>query len=213
MIEPAKIVNSIIKARLGSINLLLRSYGTDLADYATAVVPRRGDEFEQLLEDIVVDIITQLRAADTSSDESFRRYLFESAVRTLRARHRRLLEAPAVEPKDNESYTLDEVLAELQITEGDLAQMVSEGTLRAFRENNTTRFRPQDVKVHSKRARMGLECISAREREVLALYFRFGFDSGLIAHWFGTPQASVEELIESAAGALLSRGIIKESFA
>lgn len=213
MTDAARLVSNILKARLGSINAFLRAYGGDLADYATAIVPRRGEAFERLLEDILADIVAQIRAADTSSDESFRRYLFESALRTLRARHPELLETPALEPQDGVSYTLEEVLRELEITEGELAQMVSEGTLRAFREDNTTRFRPQDVKVFSKRSRSGLECISARQREALALHFRFGFDPPLIARWFSTSPAAVEEVIESAAATLLASGVIKESFA
>ena len=213
MTEAAKIVADLLKARLGSINGFLRAYGTDLADYATAIVPKRGEAFEQLLEDILVDVIAQVRAADTSSETTFRYFVFESAIRTTRVRHRALIDAPAQEPPDGQSYSLDEVLKELEITEAELSHMVSEGTLRAFREENTTRFRPQDVKGVSKKARSGLECISAREREALALYFRFGFDAGLIARWYSAPIGSVQELIESAAGSLVSRGIIKESFA
>lgn len=44
-----------------------------------------------------------------------------------------------------EYYNFDEVMGELEVSEGELRRMVSEGELRAFRSENKMKFRKEDV--------------------------------------------------------------------
>ena len=48
-------------------------------------------------------------------------------------------------PKSDEFYTFDEVVKELKISEDELKKMVSEGEIRAFKDEDKMKFKKMDV--------------------------------------------------------------------
>jgi DNA-directed RNA polymerase specialized sigma24 family protein len=211
--EPAKLVRDVLHAKPGSVNDLMRQFGADLCDYATAIVPARGQAFETLLEDIFVDILAQIRAADTTGIDSLRQFIFESAARTLRARHRNLLSAAADPGKIKSTYRHGEVLRELKMSEAELAAAVSEGTIRAFREDDTTKFRAEDLRALMKNSSAAVTCIPAAQRELCCLHFRLGFAPDAIGRMTQQTAGEVEQRIDEACHALVTHGIVSEALA
>lgn len=211
--EPARLVRDILHAKPGAVNEFMRQFGGELCDYLTAIVPQRGPAFEAALEDVLVDALAQIRAADTSSPQALRRFVFESAARTLRVRHRSLLGAAADPGSMKSTYRHGEVLRELNMTEAELAAAVSEGVIRAFREDDTTKFRAQDLRALMKNASAAVVCISAAQREVLSLHFRLGFTPEEIARLVGATTAEVEQRIEEGCQALVKHGVVSEALA
>jgi hypothetical protein len=211
--EPARLVRDILQAKPGSVNEFMRRFGPELCDYATAIVPVRGPVFETALEDIFVDLLSQIRAADCTSDESLRQFVFESAARTMRVRHRALLNAPADLSSIKSTYRHGEVLRELKMSEAELAAAVSEGVIRAFREDDTTKFRAQDLRALMKNSSAAVACISAAHRELCCLHFRLGFTPEVIARFTQQTAAEVEQRIDEACHSLVTHGVISEALA
>jgi len=211
--QPAKLVRDILTAQAGAVNALMKQYGPDLTDFATAIIPARGAGFDALLEDIFVDILSQIRAAETTDDDSMRRFMFESATRTLRVRHRAALASGADAAQSKTTFKHGEVLRELKMSEAQLAAAVSEGLIRAFREDDTTKFRAEDLRAMMRNGAASLACLSASERELLALHFRFGFAPDLIARWTSQSPTEVEDKIDAACRTLVKVGIISEALA
>ncbi|HZN62531.1 MAG TPA: helix-turn-helix domain-containing protein, partial [Planctomycetota bacterium] len=52
-----------------------------------------------------------------------------------------------------EYFSFEEVMRELELSEEDLKRMVSEGELRAFRDENKMKFKREDVE-HLKKGRI-----------------------------------------------------------
>ncbi len=211
--EPAKLVRDVLYAKPGSVNNLMRQFGADICDYATAIVPARGPAFETLLEDIFVDILAQIRAANTTSSDSLRQFIFESAARTVRVRHRVLLNAAADPGKIKSTYRHGEVLRELKMTEAELAAAVSEGVIRAFREDDTTKFRAEDLRAMMRNSSAAVSCIPAAQRELCCLHFRLGFTPEAISKMTQQTTAEVEQVIDDACHALVKHGIVSEALA
>lgn len=211
--EPAKLVRDVLYAKPGSVNNLMRQFGADICDYATAIVPVRGPAFETLLEDIFVDILAQIRAANTTSADSLRQFIFESAARTLRVRHRVLLNAAADPGKIKSTYRHGEVLRELKMTEAELAAAVSEGVIRAFREDDTTKFRAEDLRAMMRNSSAAISCIPAAQRELCCLHFRLGFAPEAISKMTQQTAGEVEQAIDDACHALVKHGIVSEALA
>lgn len=211
--EPAKLVREVLYAKPGSVNDLMRQFGADICDYATAILPTRGPAFEALIEDIFVDVLAQIRAADTTSEATLRQFIFESACRTLRVRHRALLNAAADPGRIKSTYRHGEVLRELKMTEAELAAAVSEGVIRAFREDDTTKFRAEDLRAMMRNSSAAVSCIPAEQRELCCLHYRLGFAPELIARFTQQTAAEVEQRIDEACHALVKHGIVSESLA
>lgn len=209
--QPARLVSDLLAANAGSVNAFMKRFGPEVVDYATALIPARDGAFEPLVEDILVDALAQIRAAETGSDEALRRFVLECACRTLRARHKEVL-AQGPDPRSlKTSYRHGEVLSELNMSEAQLAAAVSEGVIRAFREDDTTKFRAEDLRALMKRQSGSLACISAAERELICLQFRLGIEPEVIARWTGLSPAEVEDRTEGACRALVRAGVLSES--
>lgn len=211
--EPARLVRDILTAKPGSVNEFMHLFGPELCDYATAIVPTRGPAFEAALEDIFVDLLSQIRAADTASQEALRRFVFESAARTMRVRHAQLLNAQADAGAVKSTYRHGEVLRELKMSEVELAAAVSEGLIRAFREDDTTKFRAQDLRALMKNSSAAVVCIPAAQRELCCLHFRLGFAPEAIAKITQLTAGEVEQRIEEACQALVKHGVVSEALA
>lgn len=214
------LISDILAGRPGAVNALLSRFGREVADYAAALVTNPGPDFDKLLEDIFVDILAQCRVLQYSdraagaSDATLRDFVFESAVRTARARHTRLLQAGAAAGRSSKDHvTLEEALDRSGMSETELRRLVSEGRVAAVRADDTLRFRAADLPLRGAAVRGRLEVLAASDRELLSLHFRLGFAPEKIGGWLGLSGPEVELRIGKAAETLVRQGLVRESFA
>ncbi|MCL4730740.1 MAG: FecR domain-containing protein, partial [Planctomycetes bacterium] len=200
MTGAAQEIRHMLAGKPGGVNLFLNRWGKLLVDYATALIPDRSDPFAGLVEDLLVDAISQARViARAASDDQVRDYVIESAIRTTRARYREVLDARNAPEKATNSYTVEEILARTSMTAEDITRGVSEGRLRAVRADNTMRIKGGDVPGLGDRANALAYHVSAAERELLCLHYRLGWTPEHISRISGAAPAHVENLIQTAA--------------
>jgi DNA-directed RNA polymerase specialized sigma24 family protein len=79
-------IADILRGHPAGLNAFLAAHGHELAEYVRALT---GDDarFEQVYEDVIVDILRQLRLATERRNGRLRLFFFESAARTVRRRH------------------------------------------------------------------------------------------------------------------------------
>ena len=211
MSEAVSIIRAVIAGRHGAVNDLLRRYGREVVEYATALAPARGPEFAKLVEDIFSDVVSQASSArGAETDEAVREFVFGTAAATVRIRFRDLLSAPAEPEKASDVLSFEEVLKEAHMEETELKRSISEGSIRAVRVNDEMRIKVDDVPGLERPAHVGVLHIGAAERELLCLHFRLGFSPETIAHWVGAELKNIEMLIERAASKLVGAGVVQE---
>jgi len=200
MTTAAQEVRQLISGTPGGVNLFMNRWGKLVVDYATALIPDRAEPFPRLVEDLLVDAISQARAVGrVETEEEVRAYVIESALRTVRARHRDLLDARSTPEKATNSYTVEEIMARTSMSANDITMGISEGRLRAVRADNTMRVKGCDIPGLGDRKNMIAYHVSAAERELLCLHHRFGWSPDQIARISGAPPAHIENLIQTAS--------------
>ncbi|MCA8911229.1 MAG: hypothetical protein KDB82_05970 [Planctomycetes bacterium] len=208
--EATREIRELLSGRPGGVNRLLKRFGKPLLDYCTALVPDRSEPFERMLEDILVDVISQSRAAARArSDEEVFEFVVESALRTVRARYREILEGEAKPTKATSSYNFKEILARTSMTEAELTEGISSGRIRAVRENDQMKVKPDGIPGLAPRKAHYAFHVPAAERELLCLHFRLGFSPETIARWAGSTPAQIEEMLGTAANNL-AKGMAKK---
>lgn len=200
MSQAAADIRDLLSGRPGGVNRVIRRFGPHVIDYVGALLPDRSAPFERVVEDILVDILAQSRAAarSTNDDEVFQ-FGIECAFRTIRARHRELLDAGAVVEKATNTYTFDEVVERTKMSSEDLRSAISEGRIRAVRMNDQMRIKGDGIKGLEERQSRLLYHLTAAERELLCLHYRLGFTPEVIARWSGETPAHIEALIHAAS--------------
>lgn len=200
MSASAQEIRNLIAGRPGSVNAFLARWGKLIVDYATAILPDRADPFGRMVEDILVDAISQARAIGrVQSDQDVHAYVVECALRTIRARYRDQLDARSTPEKATNSYTVEEIVARTSLTAEDITRGISEGRLRAVRADNTMRVKGADVPGLGERRNVAAYHVSAAERELLCLHYRFGLSPEQIGRISGAAGSHVESLIQTAA--------------
>lgn len=200
MSQAASDIRDLLSGRPGGVNRVIRRFGPHIVDYVSAFLPDRAGQFDKVVEDILVDILAQSRAAArAASDDQVFEFGIECAFRTMRARHRELLDAPAVIEKATNSYTFDEVVERTGIAAEELRSAISEGRIRAVRMNDQMRIKGDGIKGLEERRNRVLYHLTAAERELLCLHHRLGFSPEVIARWSGETAAHVEALIHATS--------------
>ena len=208
--EATREVRDLLGGRPGGVNRVLRRFGKPVVDYATALIPDRSAPFDKLVEDILVDAISQARtAARSESDEQVFEYVIESALHTVRARYREVLDGEAKPSKATTSYNFKEVIERTKMTEMELTQGISEGRIRAVRDNDQLKIKGDSIPGLGERKANQAYHVNAAERELLCLHFRLGFSPEKIARWAGLTTTQIEELLGKAANGL-SRGMARK---
>lgn len=200
MTSAAQEIRHLVSGRPGGVNLFLSRWGKLVVDYATALVPDRSDPFAKLVEDLLVDAVSQARAVSRAqTDDEVRAYVVESLIRTVRARYRDLLDARSTPEKATNSYTVEEVMARTSLTSEDISRGISEGRLRAVRADNTMRIKGGDVPGLGERHNAIAYHVSAAERELLCLHHRMDWTPEQIARISGAAPAHIENLVQTAS--------------
>lgn len=199
--SPAVIeIRNLIAGRPGGVNAFMQRWGKLLVDYATAIIPDRAAPFDQLVEDLFVDAISQARGiADAQSEPQVRAFVIEAALRTVRARYRAQLDAPAAPTKATTTFTVDEIMARTGMKAEAITAGISEGRIGAIRRDNQMRVRGDDVPGLAMQGNMRAWRVSAAQRELLCLRYRLNMSPEEIGRFSGASAASVETLIEEAA--------------
>ncbi|MCA8914457.1 MAG: hypothetical protein KDB90_03525 [Planctomycetes bacterium] len=201
--ESPREVRDLLAGRPGGVNRVLRRFAKPVIDYATALIPDRSAPFERMVEDILVDVISQARTtARAQSDEQVFEYVIESALHTVRARYRDVLDGEAKPSKATTSYNFKEVLERTKLTEAELTAGISEGKYRAVRDNDQLKIKGDSIPGLGARKASQAYHVTAAERELLCLHFRLGFSPELIARWAGLTATQIEELLGKAANRL-----------
>ena len=144
--ESPREVRDLLAGRPGGVNRVLRRFAKPVIDYATALIPDRSAPFERMVEDILVDVISQARTtARAQSDEQVFEYVIESALHTVRARYRDVLDSEAKPSKATTSYNFKEVLERTKLTEAELTAGISEGKYRAVRDNDQLKIKGDSI--------------------------------------------------------------------
>ena len=86
------IVSQVLAGHPAGLNRLLMRYGHALAEYVRAVVGDNDHIFAAVYEDVLVDVLKQLRAI-SGKKSALKRFVFESAARTMRKRYSTLLQS------------------------------------------------------------------------------------------------------------------------
>lgn len=196
----AQEIRNLIAGRPGSVNAFLARWGKLVVDYASAILPDRADPFGKMVEDILVDAISQARAIGRAqTDDEVRAFVVECALRTIRARYRDHLDARSTPEKATNSYTVEEIVARTSMTAEDITRGISEGRLRAVRADNTMRVKGDDVPGLGARRNVAAYHVSAAERELLCLHYRMNMSPEQISRISGSAPAHLENLIQTAA--------------
>lgn len=201
--EATREIRELLAGRPGGVNRILRRFGKPVVDYATALIPDRGAPFERMVEDILVDVISQARAtARAASDDEVFEFVIEAALRTVRARYREVLEGEARPTKATTSYNFKEVLERTKMKEEDLTRGISEGRIKAVRADDQLKIKGDGIPGLGDRRAYQAYHVSAAERELLCLHYRLGFSPAVIARWAGVTPVQIEEAIGKAANHL-----------
>ncbi len=209
-----KIVQNILAGRAGGVNDLMKLYQQDVVDYATALIPDRGDPFRKMLEDLFVDFVVQCRAfRNCETNREMLDGLLQSMIHTVRTRYPKVLGAEAAPERVNEKLSFDQILQRTEMDSAELTKSISDGAIRAWRENNKMVFKAEDVPGLGSVKRLGSYHIAARERELLALYFRFHVTEEKLAVWMDSTVSKITNEIETASSVLINAGVVKEQFA
>ncbi|MHC4840051.1 MAG: coiled-coil domain-containing protein [Planctomycetota bacterium] len=205
-------IHDILSGRPGGVNRFLRRWGKLVIDYSTALTPDRTEPFGKLLEDIFVDAVSQCRAAARAkTEEEVQAFLIESALRTVRSRYRELLDTKAAPDKATTTLSFQEIVDRSKETEETLRDGISSGRIRAVRADNEMRVDAEDIpELQGRRAALAFH-VSAAERELLCLHFRFKYSPDEIAQWSDRSAASLESLINTASDHLSARIEAKRS--
>ncbi|MBK8206401.1 MAG: hypothetical protein IPK87_06325 [Planctomycetes bacterium] len=205
-------IKDLLAGTPGSVNRLIRRYGKSVVDYCTALVPDRDARFERMVEDVLVDILAQSRAAvrSTSDDEVFE-FAMQAATQTIRSRYRDVLESSAQPRKATTSFTFDEVVARTGMSREQLTMGISEGRIRAIRADDQLKIKAESVPGLRERKHLRAYHVTAAERELLCLHFRLGFSPATIGRWAGESPAHIEALIDGAARKLAAGVKSRES--
>ena len=196
----AREVHDVLAGKSGGVNRIIRRFGKPVVDYATALIPDRGEPFDRLVEDILADVIAQCRAAARSDgDEQVFEYVIETALRTVRARYREVLDVEPAPSKATTSYSVNEILQRTGMSQAELSAGISEGRIRAVRAQDELRVKPDGIAGVSERRVNHAYFVSAAERELLCLHYRLGFSPDTIARWAGITPAQVEAMLGKAA--------------
>ena len=97
---PKEIVKSILDGDPSGLNAFLSRYGHELAEYVRALTGSDDPQFETIFEEILVDILRQLRALSPRKNGAFRLFIFSAAARTVRKRFAHILSSGA-SPRSN----------------------------------------------------------------------------------------------------------------
>jgi hypothetical protein len=201
--EATREIRELLSGRPGGVNRILRRFGKPVVDYATALIPDRGAPFERMVEDILVDVISQARAtARAASDDEVFEFVIEAALRTVRARYREVLEGEARPTKATTSYNFKEVLERTRMSEEQLTRDISEGRIRAVRADDQLKIKGDSIPGLGDRRAYQAYHVSAAERELLCLHYRLGFSPAVIARWAGVTPLQIEDTIGKAANHL-----------
>ena len=199
MSHAANEVRALVAGKPGGVNSFIGRWGKLVVDYATALLPDRGEPFAKMVEDILVDAVSQARVVlRAQTDEEVRAYVIECALRTTRARFREQLDGHATPEKATNSYTVEEIMARTSMTASDITAGISEGRLRAVRADNTMRIKGGDIPGLGDRTNVKAFHVSAAERELLCLHFRLNQTPEEIARYSGASGAHIESLIQLA---------------
>lgn len=91
MAEEINIVKKILAGEPAGLNALLARHGHELAEYVRAFTLSDDALFSQVYEDVLVDVLRQVRMATEKKNGRLRLFIFQSAARTLRKRHAKLI--------------------------------------------------------------------------------------------------------------------------
>lgn len=203
--EAPREIREIIAGRPGAANRFLKRFSKPILDYATALIPDRSEPFERLVEDILVDAIAQSRAAARfKEDEQVFEFVMEVALHTVRARYKHVLDGEARPTKATTSYNFKEVMERTKMSEAELTAGISEGKIRAVRDNDQMKIKGDSIPGLGERKAYHAYHVSAAERELLCLHYRLHFSPETIARWSGSTPAQVEAVIGKAANQLTS---------
>lgn len=209
--EATQEVRDVLAGRPGGVNRVIKRFGKHIVDYATALIPDRAAPFDRMVEDILTDIVSQCRAAARSqSDDEVFEFGVEAALRTVRARYPEVLEADARPSRATSSWSFNEVMKRTKLSSDELSRGISEGRIKAVRQNDEMRIKGDGVGLGERKAFYAYH-VSAAERELLVLHFRLGFSPETIARWAGVTTAQIEERIGKAAGAMATGMAKKQS--
>lgn len=202
-VQAPREIRDLLGGRPGGVNRIIKRFGKPIVDYATALIPDRSEPFAKLVEDILVDVLSQARAAARAqSDEEVFEFVTESALRTVRSRYRDVLETPAKPTKATSSYSFKEVLARTSMTEAELTEGISSGRIRAVRENDEMKVKPEGISGLAERKAHYAFHVTAAERELLCLHYRLGFSPEVIARWAGATPGQIEEMLAKSSNNL-----------
>jgi hypothetical protein len=203
--EAAREIRDVLAGRTGGVNRVVRRFGKPIVDYATALLPDRAEPFERMVEDILVDVISQCRASARSrSDDEVFEFVIEAAMRTVRSRYPDVLAGEARPDKATRSYNFKEVMERTKMTEAEITAGISEGRIRAIRANDQLKIRGDSIPGLGDRKAYLTYNVTAADREILVLHYRMGFSPEPIARWLGLTPVQVEEAIAKASNRLAS---------
>ncbi|MBX3458920.1 MAG: hypothetical protein KF696_03005 [Planctomycetes bacterium] len=193
-------IRELLAGAPGSVNRMIRRFGKHVVDYCTALIPDRSAPFDRMVEDVLVDIIAQSRAAarSTNDDEVFE-FAMHVATQTIRARYRQVLEGGAQPTRATTSYSFDEVIKRTGMSRDELTQGISEGRIRAVRADDEMKIKADGIPGLAERLHFRAYHVNAAERELLCLHFRLGFSPAVMARWAGESVQQMESLIDQAA--------------
>ena len=158
-------IDDILRGRPAGLNALLAEHGHELAEYVRALVSEDDPRLAQVYEDVLVDILRQLRLASDRHNGRLRLFTFESAARTVRRRHAWIFQS--------HGGTGSRVRAPMR----DIAKL------------------KDPLPAELRRALAGL---TAGERELLCLRFRFGFDYDQISEILKEARVAFEDRLMAA---------------
>lgn len=193
-------IRELLAGAPGSVNRMIRRFGKHVVDYCTALIPDRSPPFDRMVEDVLVDILAQSRAAARSeNDDEVFEFAMHVATQTIRARYRDVLEGQAQPRKATTSYSFDEVIKRTGMSREQLTQGISEGRIRAVRADDEMKIKAEGIPGLAERLHYRAYHVGAAERELLCLHFRLGFSPAVMARWAGESAQRMEALIDTAA--------------
>lgn len=93
MPDDLNVVKKVLAGEPAGLNALLARHGHELAEYVRAFAPEDDRLFADIYEDILVDVLRQIRLAGERRNGKLRLFIFQSAARTLRRRYPDLLKS------------------------------------------------------------------------------------------------------------------------
>jgi|GEM_PF-6958467 len=91
MAEDLNIVKKVLAGEPSGLNEILARHGHELAEYVRSFTLDDHARFAEVFEDLLVDVLRQIRLAGERRNGRLRLFIFQSAARTMRKRYPALI--------------------------------------------------------------------------------------------------------------------------